>query len=129
MKPKLPVAVKKPTTNAAYLLLKIRLEYGIVTYFQLACLITHIEAMNGKLCIYLLDHTTIVSDLTITDILAMLPSPQFAQCHQSYIINAKHITKHTKGDGGELIINGKYKVPISRPYTDSVVIAMNLNNN
>jgi len=122
-------AVKIPMSDADYMLKKINLEYlkNIVRVFVNR--ITHIGSKNDKLNVYFLDGTFINCELTITEIFALLPEPQFVQCHESYIVNGKHCTSYANGDGGKLLINTKFIVPVSRQYKGVTIAAMRGNVN
>ena len=122
--PRVIAAAKAPTSHEAYLLLKVLLPYKKSTLLQLVHLITHIEAKDGKLNVYLKDKTIVPCQLSITCLLAHLPAPQFLQCHESYIINSHYITEHIAGDGGNFIMNYTYQVPISRHYKEEAMEAM-----
>ena len=122
--PKVIAAIKLPTTKEAYLQLKVLLPYKKSTLLQLVHLITHIKAKDGMLHIYLKDKTIVHCQLSITCILALLPAPQFLQCHESYIINSNYITEHIAGDGGDFMINKLFRIPISRLHKEEAMIAL-----
>ncbi|MFZ2258857.1 MAG: LytTR family DNA-binding domain-containing protein [Clostridiaceae bacterium] len=47
------------------------------------------------------------------DLISQLPAKVFVRCHQSYIVNLKHVTGMTAGE----FMLGNIKVPISRKYS------------
>lgn len=44
---------------------------------------------------------------------ALQGNAQFFRCHKSYLINTDFITDYIKSDGGTLLLQGKYSVPVS----------------
>ncbi len=44
---------------------------------------------------------------------ALQDDPQFFRCQKSYLINLHCVTESRKADGGSIVLNGKYEVPIS----------------
>lgn len=48
----------------------------------------------------------------IDDLVTQLPAEMFTRCHQSYIVNLKHVTGMTSNE----FILGETKVPVSRKY-------------
>ncbi len=125
---KLIAAVKIPMSDADYMLWRINLDYMKDIVRVLVNIITHVESKDEKLIVYFLDGSFLNCDLTISAILELLPEPQFVQCHESYIVNAKHINKYLNGDGGTLLMNEKI-VPVSRQYKDVTIAAMRVNVN
>ena len=119
-KPPKPAAPKKPTSKTEYMQMKISIRHLKVTVKILVNLITHIQTIEGKLVIFLLDGTTLNCSFTLTALLAKLPWPQFEQCHVSSIVNINHYTKHVKGDSDVLEIVGKYKVSVSRQFREAI---------
>ena len=126
---KLIAAVKIPMSHADYMLWRIDLVYMKNIVRVLVNTITYIESKDEKLTVYFLDGTFIYCELTITAILVLLPEPQFVKCHQSYIVNGKHISGYTNGDGGILLMEGNFDVPVSRQYKDVTLVAMHANVN
>ena len=63
---------------------------------------------------YLTNGETLKSYGKIDDFVTQLPAEVFVRCHQSYIVNLKHVTGMTAGE----IMLGEEKVPISRNYAE-----------
>ena len=126
---KVIAAVKIPMSHADYMLWRIDLVYMKNIVRVLVNTITYIESKDEKLRVWFLDGTFFYCELTITAILALLPEPQFVQCHESYIVNAKHISKYLNGDGGTLTLNKIVDVRVARQYKDVTIAAMHENVN
>jgi two-component system, LytTR family, response regulator len=44
----------------------------------------------------------------------LLAGYQFFRVHHSYLVNKEHITSYTKGEGGEVVMDNKAIIPVSR---------------
>lgn len=62
---------------------------------------------------HLINGETLKSYGKLDDFVTQLPSEVFVRCHQSYIINLKHVTDMTTGE----FMLGEVKVPVSRKYS------------
>jgi two-component system, LytTR family, response regulator len=56
----------------------------------------------------------IMSAKTLKYYEALLPQQQFARIHESYIININKVERYIKGDGGQVIMNDKTELEVSR---------------
>ena len=54
---------------------------------------------------------------SLSDLLAMINRPEFVQCHRSYIINTKKISKYSSSK----VWMGQIEIPISAKYKSSVL--------
>lgn len=63
--------------------------------------------------IHLINGETLKSYGKMDDFVAQLPGEVFLRCHQSYIINLKHVTAMTTDE----FILGHVKIPVSRKYS------------
>lgn len=61
---------------------------------------------------HLIDGECLKSYGKLDDFVSQLPLENFVRCHQSYIVNLKHVTGMTTGE----FILDKIKIPISRKY-------------
>lgn len=61
----------------------------------------------------------IVVSKPIKKIIELLSEDVFIRCHQSYIVNKKHVLRYNKQ--GILIVNFEYKVPVSSRRKDYVI--------
>ncbi len=52
---------------------------------------------------------------------ALNPFPNFQRSHKSYIVNTDYITDYVKSDGGYLILEKKYHVPIASEKVESIL--------
>jgi two-component system, LytTR family, response regulator len=72
------------------------------------------KADNTYTDISFVDGSKLTISRTLKNIGDTLSStPAFYRCHKSYIINMKFLTDYVKSDGGYLVIQGKYNVPVS----------------
>lgn len=84
-------------------------NFHTVRYSQLLYLSSEIHVVN----FHLTSGKTLKSYGKIDDFVTKLPTEVFIRCHQSYIVNLKHVTGMTTDE----FILGNVKVPISRKYS------------
>lgn len=73
----------------------------------------YITSDKHNIYFHLSNNQTLKAYGKIDDFIAQLPSKVFLRCHQSYIVNLKHVTQMTSSE----FIVGNVKVPISRKYS------------
>ena len=73
----------------------------------------YITSDKHNIYFHLLNNQTLKAYGKIDDFIAQLPAKFFLRCHQSYIVNLKHVTQMTSN---EFIIEN-IKVPISRKFS------------
>lgn len=73
----------------------------------------YITSDKHNIYFHLLNNQTLKAYGKIDDFIAQLPAKVFLRCHQSYIVNLKHVTQMTTSE----FILGEIKVPISRKYS------------
>lgn len=73
----------------------------------------YITSDKHNIYFHLLNNQTLKAYGKIDDFIAQLPAKVFLRCHQSYIVNLKHVTQMTANE----FILGEIKVPISRKYS------------
>jgi DNA-binding LytR/AlgR family response regulator len=73
----------------------------------------YITSDKHNIYFHLLNNQTLKAYGKIDDFIAQLPAKVFLRCHQSYIVNLKHVTQMTSSE----FIVGENKVPISRKYS------------
>lgn len=78
--------------------------------------ILYAEAVNHKSAVYLPGETVPVS-LSFRELLARLPGDVFCRCHNSFVVNLKHVHKRTAH--GLLLDNGT-ELPVSRTYQQEI---------
>ena len=54
----------------------------------------------------------------------LLDFPQFCRCHRSYIVNARHISTYSRSDGGYVMLDEKYHVPVAADKLDELLQRM-----
>jgi DNA-binding LytR/AlgR family response regulator len=73
----------------------------------------YLTSEKHNIYFHLLNNKKLKAYGKIDDFISQLPSKVFLRCHQSYIVNLKHVTQMTSS---EFIID-EIKVPISRKYS------------
>lgn len=80
--------------------------------------IVRLESDKNYTKIFLHNATLIVASKTLKDFEEMLSSNLFFRCHHSHIINIHFIDRYIKGEGGQIILNNKIAIPVSRRKKD-----------
>lgn len=57
---------------------------------------------------------------------ALMTTPNFYRCHQSYIINLLYVLNYKHGDGGELTMVNNQIVPVSRQYRKRLITLLKI---
>lgn len=89
---------------------KLKISDGSNTYFLQSDDIMYISADHIYVNIHTQSKGTIVIRMTLTDLYNKLDSNQFIQCHRSYIVNLKYVSKY---DVNSFTINDEI-IPVSR---------------
>ncbi len=80
--------------------------------------ILYIEAMDNYVKVFRLNQPTILSQITMKEMMAKLPSKDFARVHRSYIVALKGITGYACR---RLTLRGTtQEIPIGRKYADTI---------
>jgi two-component system, LytTR family, response regulator len=64
--------------------------------------------------IYLESGTTICSSLNLGEYEELLTDHDFFRVHHSYMLNRQYIRQYIRGEGGEVIMENKMSIPVSR---------------
>jgi two-component system, LytTR family, response regulator len=104
----------KHNLNSISLLQKITIpsNEGIL-FFDISSII-NLEAQGNYTCIYFDDGTKVVSTRTLKEYEDALPEDLFFRCHNSHVINLKHIKKYIRGDGGFVELSHGREIEVSR---------------
>ncbi|TCS89201.1 LytTR family two component transcriptional regulator [Anseongella ginsenosidimutans] len=78
------------------------------------------ESSNAYTSFYLAGGDTIMVSRPIFEYEELLAAYGFIRCHQSHLVNRKHIKSWLKDDGGYLLMEDGGKVPISRNKKEQV---------
>ncbi|WP_236979334.1 LytR/AlgR family response regulator transcription factor [Membranihabitans maritimus] len=76
--------------------------------------IIHLEAQSNYTMIYFEDYPKLLASRTLKDFEDLLPSENFYRTHHSHIINLHYIRRYLRGDGGQIELQNKNFVPLSR---------------
>lgn len=58
---------------------------------------------------------------TMKDFEDVFPDASFMRIHKSYLVNIKFITRYIKGDGGEVVMQNKVTLPVSRLRKEALI--------
>lgn len=72
------------------------------------------ESSNNYTSFYLINGERIMTSKPIFEYEEMLVNYGFIRCHQSHLVNKKHIRSLVKEDGGFLVLDDNTQVPVSR---------------
>ena len=78
--------------------------------------ILYAEAVNHKSAVYFPGEAVSVS-LSFRDLLARLPGDMFCRCHNSFVVNLKHVYKRTARG---LLLDTGVELPVSRTYQQEI---------
>ncbi|WP_028295294.1 LytR/AlgR family response regulator transcription factor [Olivibacter sitiensis] len=82
--------------------------------------IVRCEATNNYTSFYLLSGEELVVSRPIYEYEELLSHYGFVRCHQSHLVNRKHVLSFLKEDGGYLRLADGYKIPVSRQKKEEV---------
>ncbi len=77
--------------------------------------------------IYLKDDVKYFVSKNIKAITNLINSPEFIRVHKTYLVNATYIKEYIRGDGGEIILENKINIPVSRTNKQKVLQALHIN--
>ncbi len=78
---------------------------------------THVFMQNGK---------KFLLSKTIKNFSESLHSDLFLRVHKSFIVNTNFIEEYTRGDGGELLMTNKQKIPVSRTHKEELLHSLQI---
>jgi len=79
--------------------------------------ILYVESLSDYIKIHLNDGQMLITRETLSNLEARLPRGKFLRIHRSYIVSLDKVERFTS----DTIEIGKYEIPISRSYRDSVI--------
>jgi len=79
------------------------------------------EAQVNYTCIHKTDGSSILLSKTLKTVEAMLEHHNFIRIHQSYLVNAVHLKKYIKGQGGYVIMKNGANLSVSRNKKDDFI--------
>lgn len=77
--------------------------------------------------IYLTDDVKYFVSKNIKAVTNLINSPEFIRVHKTYLVNATYIKEYIRGDGGEIILENKINIPVSRTNKLKVLQALHIN--
>lgn len=93
----------------------VKVEYKNVTV-QLSSIL-YVQAMDNYVKIFTTDSRTVVTQLSMKSLEAMLPQGDFVRVHKSYIVPRHRIESYSRT---LLTLTGGTKIPVGRAYADKV---------
>lgn len=80
--------------------------------------IIYCESDSNYTIVFLTSGEKVIASKTLKDVEEILEGPDFFRIHASYLINMKHITKFTRGDGGYVVMSNNQHITVSRKKKD-----------
>jgi len=80
--------------------------------------IIYCESDSNYTIFFLSDGQKIIVSKTLKDVEEILDGADFFRIHASYLINMKHVTKFTRGDGGYVVMTNNQHITVSRKKKD-----------
>lgn len=80
--------------------------------------IMYCESDSNYTIFFLSDGQKIIVSKTLKDVEEILEGSDFFRIHASYLINMKHVTKFTRGDGGYVVMSNNQHITVSRKKKD-----------
>ncbi len=89
--------------------------------------ITYCEAHKEYTFIHTVSAQPVCSSTNLGEYEDLLQGYSFCRVHHSYLVNKEHVQQYIKGEGGELIIEGKKTIPVSRRKKQDVINWLTIN--
>jgi two-component system, LytTR family, response regulator len=80
--------------------------------------IIYCESDSNYTLFFLTDGQKIIVSKTLKDVEEILEGSDFFRVHASYLINMKHVSKFTRGDGGYVVMSNNQHITVSRKKKD-----------
>lgn len=80
--------------------------------------IIYCESDSNYTIFFLVDGQKVIVSKTLKDVEEILEGSDFFRVHASYLINMKHVSKFTRGDGGYVVMSNNQHITVSRKKKD-----------
>ena len=80
--------------------------------------IIYCESDSNYTIFFLTDGEKVMVSKTLKDVEEILEGSDFFRIHASYLINMKHVSKFTRGDGGYVVMSNNQHITVSRKKKD-----------
>ena len=80
--------------------------------------IIYCESDSNYTIFFLSDGQKVIVSKTLKDVEEILEGSDFFRVHASYLINMKHVSKFTRGDGGYVVMSNNQHITVSRKKKD-----------
>lgn len=84
--------------------------------------ILYIEAMDNYIKLYRADKPTVVSQISLKNVIAMLPANEFIRTHRSFAVPVRRVARFTRHQIE--LTDGNTRLPIGRMYADEVAAVL-----
>lgn len=95
-------------------------DHDAIHFVKVADIII-LEAQTGYTKFFLQGGGTLVVSKTMKEYEHILTAYGFVRTHHSYIVNAHHIIRFDKADGGRIVTDGGIVVPVSQRKRDAIL--------
>ncbi len=100
---------------------KIAVPLADKIYFYNIQDIVHLESNDNYTYIFFVHGEKLLTSKSIKHYEEILLQHNFLRCHQSYIINSRHILNYIKKDGGSITMSNNAEIPVSRNKRESMI--------
>jgi two-component system LytT family response regulator len=76
--------------------------------------IVHCQSDSNYTHFYLADGSRIFISKTLKEVQHLLPESKFIRVHNSHLVNASHIRKYIRGQGGQVIMSNGQSIAVAR---------------
>jgi len=80
--------------------------------------VIYCESDSNYTLFFLTNGEKVMISKTLKDVEEILEGSDFFRIHASYLINMKHVTKFTRGDGGYVVMSNNQHITVSRKKKD-----------
>ena len=80
--------------------------------------IIYCESDSNYTTFFLVKGDKVVVSKTLKDVEEILEGDDFFRIHASYLVNMKHVSKFTRGDGGHVVMSNNQQLTVSRKKKD-----------
>jgi len=80
--------------------------------------IIYCESDSNYTIFFLIGSEKVIVSKTLKDVEEILEGSDFFRIHASYLINMKHVSKFTRGDGGHVVMSNNQHITVSRKKKD-----------
>jgi two-component system LytT family response regulator len=106
--------IKNPKKKSNRIAIPTQTGYQLISVDQ----IMYCQAQKEYTFIKLHKGETVVSSFNLGEYEDLLQDYDFFRVHHSYIVNRQYIENYIRGEGGEIVMHGSLRIPVSRRKKD-----------